>query len=115
MARNMRASQLETRTARLRLLVSRKPTWVRIGHGVSLGYRRNQGPGTWVLRVADGKGGHWTKALAAADDFDTANGGAILDFWQAQDRARAVGLGVRHGEGGGKLIACQGGGGRLRR
>lgn len=104
MARSMRAPSLESRTARLKLRVSKKPIWVRIGHGVSLGYRRNQGPGAWVLRVADGKGGHWTKALAVADDYDTTNGGSILDFWQAQDRARAIGLPARHGEdSGGKL------------
>ena len=80
---------------------------MRIGHGISLGYRRNQGPGAWVLRVANGKGGHWTKALATADDFDSADGGTILDFWQAQDRARAVGLDARHGGSGGKLVTVK--------
>jgi integrase len=104
MPRSMRAPSLESRSARLKLQIAKRPNWVRIGHGVSLGYRRNQGPGAWVLRVANGRGGHWTKALAVADDFDTANGGAILDFWQAQDKARAVGLLARHGDdGGGKL------------
>ncbi len=82
MPRSMRAPSLELRSARLKLPINKKPVWVRIGHGVSLGYRRNRGPGAWTLRVADGKGGHWTKALATADDFDTANGAAILDFWK---------------------------------
>ena len=105
MPRSMRASRLETRTARLKLPVSGKPDWVKIGHGVSLGYRRNQGPGTWVLRVANGTGGHWTKALALADDFDAADGGRVLDFWQAQDRARDLGLPARHGDAGeGRLL-----------
>jgi integrase len=103
----MRAPSLESRSARLKLPVSRKPIWVRIGHGVSLGYRRNQGPGAWTLRVADGKGGHWSKALAVADDFDTADGGAVLDFWQAQDRARALGLPARHGDSGVKLATVR--------
>ena len=103
MARSMRAPSLESRSARLRLPVSKKPVWLRIGHGVSLGYRRNQGPGAWTLRVADGSSGHWTKALATADDFDTADGGAVLDFWQAQDRARALGLSARHGDSSSKL------------
>jgi integrase len=33
---------------------------------------------------------HAFSTLATADDFDTADGGTILDFWQAQDRARAA-------------------------
>jgi integrase len=107
MPRSMRAPSLESRTARLKLPINKKPVWVRIGHGVSLGYRRNRGPGAWTLRVANGTGGHWTKALATADDFDTANGGSILDFWQAQDRARAIGLPARHGDSAGKLATVQ--------
>src|SRR5437773_8887005 len=85
MPRSARSSKLETRSSRLKLPVARKPTFVRIGPGVALGYRRNQTAGTWVVRVADGKGGHWTKRIADADDFENADG-AILDFWQAQER-----------------------------
>jgi len=103
MARSTRATWAETRTGRLKLPVKSKPAWVRIGHGISLGYRRNQGSGTRSVRVANGKGGHWVKAMAAADDFDTADGSNILDFWQAQDRARAIGLDSRHADTGGKL------------
>jgi integrase len=103
MARSTRAAWAETRTGRLKLPVKSKPDWLRIGHGISLGYRRNQGPGTWSVRVADGKGGHWIKAIGAADDFDTADGTNVLDFWQAQDRARTIGLGARHADTGGKL------------
>jgi integrase len=43
-------------------------------------------------------------AVAAADDFDTANGGGIMDYWQAQDRIRTTGLGARCADGGGKLV-----------
>jgi integrase len=102
----MRAPALETRTARLKLPINKKPYWARIGHGISLGYRRNQGPGTWSIRVANGgRGqGHWTQVLGAADDHDAANGGAILDFWQAQDKARTLGLATRQaGDDAGKL------------
>jgi integrase len=96
MARSMRARRLETRTARLKLPIRKKPDWLKIGLGVALGYRRNQGPGTWSVRVADGKGSHWIKAIATADDYDTADGEHVLDFWQAQDRARQLGLAARH-------------------
>ena len=55
MARSIRNTSLETRTARLKLAVARKPIFVRIAPGLSLGYRRNHIAGTWVLRLADGK------------------------------------------------------------
>src|SRR5262245_37839647 len=75
---------------RLRLPIAKKTVFVRIGPGVALGYRRNQTAGSWVLRVADGTGGHWTKRVGDADDLQAADGGAVLDFWQAQERARAL-------------------------
>ena len=75
----------------MRLAIAKKPVFVKIGPGVGLGYRRNQTAGTWVARVADGKGANWTKAIGSADDFDEADGNNTLDFWQAQDKARAVG------------------------
>jgi hypothetical protein len=99
MARSIRSATLETRTTRLRLAVARKPVFVKIGPRVGLGYRRNQTAGTWVVRVADGRGGNWTKAIGAADDFDVADGSAFLDFWQAQEKARALGHDERGVEG----------------
>src|SRR6516225_6337415 len=107
MPRSMRAPALETRSARLKLAIAKRPYWARMGHGISLGYRRNQGPGTWSIRVANGRGrgqGHWSQVIGTADDHDGANGGVILSFWQAQDKARALGLAARQGgDSGGKL------------
>jgi hypothetical protein len=60
-------------TARLRLLVRKKPYFVVVAPGVGLGYRRNRTAGSWVVRAADGKGGNWTQAFACADDFEDAN------------------------------------------
>ena len=80
MARKIRDSALQTRTGRLALPVRRKPHFVRIGLGISLGYRRNNVGGTWVLRVANGKGGAATKAIGSADDYDDANGDDVLTF-----------------------------------
>ena len=84
MARSTRAPKLETRTARLKLPVARKPVWAKIGLGIAIGYRRNQTAGTWSVRVADGKGAHWIRAIGTADDYDTADGDTFLDFWQAR-------------------------------
>ena len=99
MARSIRSATLETRSARLRLPVAKKPVFVKLGPQIGLGYRRNQTAGTWVARVADGKGGNWTKAIGSADDFDDADGSSVLDFWQAQEKARAL-VREKGGEGG---------------
>src|SRR6516165_136846 len=69
MPRSIRSSTLETRSARLRLPLSVKPTFV---------------------RVADGKRGNWVRTIGAADDFAEADGGDVLNFWQAQDKVRSL-------------------------
>ena len=74
MPQHARAHQLENRTPRLKLPVAKKPYWVRIGDGVSLGYRRNQTVGAWVARIADGKSGYSTKGIGTANDFVEADG-----------------------------------------
>ena len=93
MARKVRSWNLETRTSRLKLAPQRKPVFAKIAPGISLGYRRNAGAGTWSVRAADGAGGSYLKRLAIADDHENANGETVLDFWQAQDRARALARG----------------------
>src|SRR6266699_1243782 len=93
MARSTRSPKLETRTARLKSAARKKPYFVAVAPGVGLGYRRNKTAGSWVLRVADGKGGNWTQVFAVADDFEDANGTDVLSFWQAQDRARLLARG----------------------
>jgi integrase len=95
MARKIR-SGLETRAERLRRRVAKKPNFVKIAVGISLGYRRNMTAGTWVVRVADGNGRNWTRAIGIADDYDDANGSTVFDYWQAHDRAKAA---ARAGKG----------------
>ena len=105
MARHTRASNLESRTARLKLPVAKKPIFAKIGDGIGLGYRRNQTAGTWIVRAADGNGANWTKAFATADDFEDADGEKMLNFWQAQDRARGLVCNSKNqGADDGKLI-----------
>jgi hypothetical protein len=43
-----------------------------------------------VLRLADGEGGATTKAIRTADDYEDANGATVLDYWQAQERAKRL-------------------------
>jgi len=52
--------------------------------------RRNKSGGVWVMRVADGKRGNWVRTIGAADDFAEADGGDVLNFWQAQDKVRSL-------------------------
>jgi len=93
MARKIRSAQLETRSARLRLPIAKKPVFIVIAKGIALGYRRNQGAGAWVARCSDGHGGSWTKAFAVADDHEDADGSHVLTFWEAQERARKLARG----------------------
>ena len=98
MARNIRSAQLETRTARLKLEIRKKPYTVRVAPGVRLGYRRNAAAGTWSVISADGKGGNWVKKFGLADDHEEANGEQVLTFWEAQERARKLARGGRNAE-----------------
>ena len=93
MARKIRSSDLETRTARLKLAVRKKPYTVSIARGIRLAYRRNQGGGVWSVLKADGVGGSWLQRFALADDHEDANGSTILDYWQASEAARKLARG----------------------
>jgi hypothetical protein len=97
--RRIRSADLETRSARLRLDVRKKPYSVQVGPGTHLLYRRNKKVGSWVVKAALGKGRYWTDAFAYADDLEVANGGTILDYWQAIERARSL---ARSNEGEGE-------------
>jgi integrase len=90
MARNVR-HRFESRTARLKLAIRKKPySGPALGNGVTLLYRRNAGNGTWVVKAPDGKGGYWTKRIAEADDYAEADSSVILTYFAAQDRAKAL-------------------------
>jgi integrase len=88
-----RSPKLETAAARRRLPVRKKPFWIVIAPGISVGFRRNAGAGTWSVRSTDGHGSDWIKRIGLADDLEPADGAAVLTFWQAQDRARALARG----------------------
>lgn len=99
MARKVRHTALESRSARLKLQVRRKPyPGPSLARGVSLLYRRNRTNGTWVVKASDGHGAYWTKRIADADDFDEANGKDILTFFEAQDAAKRLARGDSGGD-----------------
>jgi integrase len=87
MPRSARSTNLETRTARLKLAKQKEPYWVRIRPGLFLGYYRPTG--TWWVRERTQRAASYTKAaLATADDHQDADGAEILTFYDAQDAAR---------------------------
>ena len=66
---------------------------MKIDRGIALGYRRNHGAGTWVMRVTrDGE--DWTKKIGIADDYEEATAGRTLTWWTAQARARELAVGA---------------------
>jgi integrase len=96
MPRQVRDTNLESRSARSRLKARHKPYFRLIEPGLHLGYRRlASGPGTWVARRYSGAGAYTVEnlrtpdgALVLADDYQDADGERVLSFAQAQSAAR---------------------------
>jgi integrase len=86
MARSIRSNHLENRTKRLKLPIDKKPVFIRIAPNLSLGYRRNQTDGTWVMRTYDPEKGYTTSGIGYADDYS--NDG--MTFFDAQNTARKL-------------------------
>jgi integrase len=89
MARSVRDTNLDTRTARSRLKARRKPYYRQLEPGLHLGYRKPlSGAGKWVVRFYAGDDVYQTETFNTADDYSDADGVAILNYWQAVDMAR---------------------------
>lgn len=90
MARTVRDHRLETRAARARLTARAEPYWTLLNEGFHLGYYRGKQSVKWVARHRPpGRAGGYNKStLGEADDTADADGVRVLDFRQAQDKAR---------------------------
>ena len=91
MAKRVRDSGLESRAARAKLKPRGKPYYKSIGEGLHLGYRKGKVEGKWVVRRYAGNQSYITDTIGAADDIADADGTVVLNFWQAQDKAREIG------------------------
>src|SRR5262245_45869066 len=91
MARRVRDTNLESRAGRAKLKPSGKPYYKAIGEGIHIGYRKGKVEGKWVVRRYVGAQAYTTDTIGIADDVADADGRYILNFWQAQDKARQVG------------------------
>jgi integrase len=102
MARTVRNSNLDSRTARLKLEPRPKPYFAKTGvAGLHIGYRRLQKQnGTWIARRYQGASGEYeAKGFGQADDYAEADGGEILTWHQACGRLTDQAPPIRHGSG----------------
>jgi len=97
-ARTVRNSNLETRSARLKLTRERF-FWCGVSKGLALGYRRTRktGWGTWTARLLDParqarspESPYSYVLIGRADDYEDADGREILTYHQAADKAREL-------------------------
>ncbi|WP_243294390.1 tyrosine-type recombinase/integrase [Geothrix mesophila] len=91
MARTMRSPKLDRREARRKLAAQHEPHWVSIAPNQALGYFKPEGgaSGTWRARIyLPETRAKQKKALGTADDHADADGRTILNYAQAQAKAR---------------------------
>jgi integrase len=101
MARTIRDSKLESRAARMRLELGKKPHWKTLVPGkLHLGYRRKSKdlPGQWLARHYKGSERYQIAPLGLADDFE--DQGDVLSFAAAQRAAHAYQWAKHQGVGG---------------
>jgi hypothetical protein len=90
MARAIRDTRIDSRSARNHLIARSEPYWARLMKGCYLGYRKaTKGSGSWIARFRDTTGRQNFRSIAAADDVVDTDGVAVLTFDQVQERARA--------------------------
>lgn len=78
---------ITSRAAREKLPVRHEPYWRGIEGGLALGYRKGARGGSWLARLQE-EGRYRKEAIGKADDALSADGLAVLDFRQAQTKAR---------------------------
>lgn len=89
MARTVRDSKLDSRSARAKLTARGVPYYRAIDPGLHLGYRKGKSGGKWVVRWYAGDGAYVVETIATADDTADGDGVAVLSYAQAQEAARA--------------------------
>jgi len=88
MARTVRNTNLDTRSARANNTKRRKsPYWAWISAGFALGYRKGPKSGVWIAKLVK-PGFRREVTLGPADDALDPDGVRILNYAQAQEKAR---------------------------
>lgn len=96
MGRRVRDHRLETREGRAKLSQRQNPYWRLISTNIHLGYRKGQRGGQWYYRIYH-ENDYIKRTFAEADDNADANGKNILNFDQAQEKARKEGQKIING------------------
>src|SRR5262249_18951795 len=100
MPRKVKDRLLDTREARSKLKPRGKPYYRMIDPGLHLGYRRLNLAGKWVVRNYAGEETYTVETFATSDDLSDANGVDVLNFSQAQAKARQIRDGHSHAAAG---------------
>jgi integrase len=87
-AKTVRDSRLDSRSAREKLKPSGKPYFRDLEPNLHLGYRKGKHGGKWVMRRYAGNEKYVVETIGGADDFADADGVETLTFHQAQTKAR---------------------------
>src|SRR5262245_64870169 len=89
MPRTLRDAALETRAARSRLRARGKPYYRALEPGLHLGYRKSlSGAGKWIARHYIGEQAYQLETIGVADDYSDGDGVAVLNYREAQAKAR---------------------------
>lgn len=88
MAKKVQEAAITTRAAREKL--DEGVHWRELAEGVHIGYRRGRKGGKWVARWYLGEGKYRQEPIGLADDVVAANGLHVLDFRQAEKKARSI-------------------------
>jgi hypothetical protein len=87
MARTVHNDKLDTRSARAVLAANKSGYWVSIIRGFAVGYRKGPKGAVWLARMIDDRGRREIK-LGSADDALDPDGERVLNYAQAQAKAR---------------------------
>jgi integrase len=87
MARTVRNAKLDTRSARAKLPAQKSAYWISISRGFAVGYRKGAKGGMWLAKTVEGAYRR-EATLGPADDALDADGERVLDYAQAQAKAR---------------------------
>jgi len=88
MARTVRSATLDTRNARVKLKQRKSPYWMPISSGFALGYRKAPKGGVWLAKLVKPGVLRRETTIGPGDDALDADGVHVLDFSQAQEKAR---------------------------
>lgn len=88
MARTVRDARIESREARRKLQPSSEQYWRAISQGAHIGYYKGPTAGSWYARCRSNDT-YIKKMIGKADDNQDADGVTVLNFSQAQEKARA--------------------------